>query len=367
MRFPPGGGEGYNIAITTATIDRATPAAPAATATRYVLGPVTDALLLGPGATLLVTGVVLALAGAGATGTVALVTLALNLVFVGPHYAATWERAYSSRDIIRDHPVVTLVVPPVLAAAAFLAVRHPATFGLAYFGTYVLWAGYHYSGQSRGLLMLYPLRQGARFDVTEKRLFCLPLYVSWILSVLGLFRLTGSARNPAYEAVRQAWHGPPLPAWVTIAGLAALAASFAGVAVVARRRRARGVPVPWPSYAVLSAQVAWFTAGLFNPFFNITLVPIFHSMQYLALTSWHTCHGRGEAGPRRFALYAVVTLALGFFINPGLFAFFGHGRAPGDVFVITAAVATFVNLHHFLLDGRIWRLRERRVVQSMVG
>ena len=332
-----------------------------------MLGPVTDALLLGPGATLLVSGLVLALAGAGATATVTLVTLALNLVFVGPHYAATWQRAYSSRDIIRDHPIVTLVVPPLLAAAAYLAVRYSGTFGLVYFGTYVLWSGYHYSGQSRGLLMLYPLRAGARFDVAEKRLFCLSLYVSWILSVLGLFRLSGSARNPAYEAVRQAWHGPPLPAWATVAGLAALAVSFAGVAVVARRRRARGAPLPWPSYAVLSAQVMWFTAGLFNPFFNITLVPIFHSMQYLALTSWHACHGRGEAGPRRFAGYAVLTLAIGFVINPGLFALFGHGRSPGDVFVITAAVASFVNLHHFLLDGRIWRLRERRVVQSMVG
>ena len=88
-----------------------------------MLGPVTDALLLGPGATLLVSGLVLALAGAGATATVTLVTLALNLVFVGPHYAATWQRAYSSRDIIRDHPIVTLVVPPLLAAAAYLAVR----------------------------------------------------------------------------------------------------------------------------------------------------------------------------------------------------------------------------------------------------
>ena len=204
-----------------------------------MLGPVTDALLLGPGATLLVSGLVLALAGAGATATVTLVTLALNLVFVGPHYAATWQRAYSSRDIIRDHPIVTLVVPPLLAAAAYLAVRYSGTFGLVYFGTYVLWSGYHYSGQSRGLLMLYPLRAGARFDVAEKRLFCLPLYVSWILSVLGLFRLSGSARNPAYEAVRQAWHGPPLPAWATVAGLAALAVSFAGVAVVARRCRGR--------------------------------------------------------------------------------------------------------------------------------
>jgi len=321
--------------------------------------------VLGPGATLLVTAVVLALDGAGATGAVTSVTLALTLVFVGPHYAATWERAYTSRDIIRAHPWVTLAVPPLLAAGAIAAVRWPSTFGLVFFGTYVVWAGYHYSGQSLGLLMLYPLRQGARLNPTEKRLFALPLYTSWILSVLGLFRLSSSARNPAYEAVRDAWHGPPLPGWVTTIGLAALAASLAGVVVVARRRRARGVPVPWPSYAVLSSQVIWFTVGLFHPLFNITLVPTFHSLQYLAITSWHACHGRGDAGPRRFAGYVGVTLLLGLIINPGLFALFGHGHAKADTLTITAAIATFVNLHHFLLDGRIWRLRDKRVAQVM--
>jgi hypothetical protein len=30
-------------------------------------------------------------------------------------------------------------------------------------------------------------------------------------------------------------------------------------------------------------------------------------------------------------------------------------------------VISFINLHHFLLDGRIWRLRERPVVQSMLA
>jgi hypothetical protein len=316
---------------------------------------------------LLVTGIVLALGGLGAGAAVAPLALALNLIFVGPHYAATWERAYTSREVMRAHPIVTLVVPVALGAAAFAAVHYQGKFALAYFGLYVVWSGYHYSGQSLGLLMLYPLRQGARLGPTEKRLMSLPLYVSWILSVLGLFRLSGTARNPAYEAVRRAWSGPPLPNWATAVGLLALAASFAGVVLVAHARRRRGQPLPWPSFAVLSAQVLWFTAGLFHPFFNITLVPIFHSLQYLTLTSWHACHGRGAAGPRRFAGYAVITLLVGLVINPGLFVLFGHGRSPGDTLLVSAAVISFVNLHHFLLDGRIWRMRERRVVQSMVG
>ncbi len=308
----------------------------------------------------------LALNAAGAPAVAALLTVTLTIALVGPHYAATYRRAYTSRDIVRAHPWVTLAVPLALGTLAALAVRHPGTVGVGFFGLYVLWSGYHYSGQSLGLFMIYPLRQGARLSVVEKRLCALPLYVSWILSVLGLFRLSGAPRNAAYRLVREAWHGPPLPVWATIAGLTVLAASFSGLAVVATRRRARGVPLPWPSYAVLSAQVLWFTIGLFNPFFNITLVPIFHGLQYLALTGWHACHGQGAVGPRRFAGFALVVLLLGLGISPGLFFLFGSSPTAGGL-VIAAAVISFVNLHHFLLDGRIWRMRERKVVQSMVG
>lgn len=296
-----------------------------------------------------------------------MLTVSLGLLFVGPHYAATYRRAYTSLAIVRAHPWVTLAAPPILIAAAIAAIRHPTTVGVAYFALYVGWSGYHYSGQSLGLAMLYPLRQGVRLDPKEKRLLSLPLYVSWILSVLGLFRLSTGVRNPAYEAVRRAYLGPPLPGWVPTLGLAVLALSLVGVAVVAQSRRRRGVPLPWPTTAVLSAQILWFTIGLYQPFFNITLVPVFHALQYLGLTSWHACHGKGERGSRRFAGYALVVLVLGLVINPGLFKIFGQAGGAAQALVATAAITTFVNLHHFLLDGRIWRLRERPLVHSMIA
>ena len=59
------------------------------------------------------------------------------------------------------------------------------------------------------------------------------------------------------------------------------------------QRRARGVPLPWPTYAVLSAQILWFTIALYHPLFNITMVPMFHGLQYLALTSWHATREPG--------------------------------------------------------------------------
>ncbi|MEA2699887.1 MAG: hypothetical protein QOI66_4158 [Myxococcales bacterium] len=332
------------------------------------MSPAWDFLLLGPGVTLLVSAAFLILMATAHDASAALLATSLSILVVGPHYAATYRRAYTSRAIIRAHPLVTIVAPLILAAAALAALRFPTTVAPVYFLIYVVWSGYHYSGQSLGLAMIYPLRQGARLAADEKRLLAAPLHVSWLLSLLGLLRASGSVRNPAYQIVRGTFFGFSLPAWGLAAGVAALAASFSAVAILAVRRRRRNLPLPWPTYAVVATQILWFGWALFNPFFNIMLVPVFHGLQYLALTSWHNAKERrtltAATGPRAFAVYALTVLLLGIVINPGLFAL--AGGLLGDAAIISATVITFVNLHHFLLDGRIWRMRESKVVQSFV-
>lgn len=334
-----------------------------------MISPAWDFLLLGPGATLLVSAAFLALSAAGLTAPAALLATSLSLAVVGPHYAATYRRAYTSRAIVAAHPLVTIAVPLALAAVALAALRFPSTVAPIYFAVYVVWSGYHYSGQSLGVAMIYPLRQGARLAPDEKRLLALPLHVSWLLSLLGLLRLDVEARNPAYGIVQRSFLSSfALPTWALAAGVAALLASFSAVAIVAVRRRRRGVPLPWPTVAVLLAQTLWFGGALYSPFFNIALVPIFHGLQYLALTSWHNLKERralgSPIGPRAFAVYVMTVLLLGFVINPGLFA--AAGSWVGDAAVVSATVITFVNLHHFLLDGRIWRMREATVRKSFV-
>src|SRR5262249_15592160 len=159
----------------------------------------------------------------------------------------------------------------------------------------------------------------------------------------------------AYEIVRDTFAPAGVPAWAVAGLVLPLLASLAGVAVVARERRRRGQPLPRACYGVIAAQLIWFGGGLFFPFFSVRLVPIFRALQYLALTSWH--HARGEpSSPSRslvsFAGYVVVVLLLGLVINPGLLILFvpsGAQAATG-----AAAVISAINLHHFLLDGRIW-------------
>src|SRR5450432_2612207 len=110
-----------------------------------LLGAAWDFLFLGPGATLIVTAVLGAL-WVGGHGTAA-ASLAANLVLLslGPHYAATYRRAYGSLDIVRAHSFVTLVAPVLLVAGAVAAVESPHGFGPCYFLAYVAWSGFHYS------------------------------------------------------------------------------------------------------------------------------------------------------------------------------------------------------------------------------
>jgi hypothetical protein len=57
-------------------------------------------------------------------------------------------------------------------------------------------------------------------------------------------------------------------------------------------------------------------------------------------------------------------LILGLVINPGLLVLFAPGAGATSGPVIAAAVISAINLHHFLMDGRIWRMRERRNAQA---
>jgi hypothetical protein len=332
-----------------------------------ILGAGWDFLLLGPGATLGVSAVYLALLALGLPGAAALLATVLSLGVLGPHYAATYRRAYSSMEIVRAHPIVTLVVPLVLIAGAAAALASPTGFGPFYFLAYVAWSGYHYSGQSLGIAMLYPLRQRARLDAREKRLLGLPLYTSWLVSLVGLMGAGAAARNPAYEIVRTTFAPVSLPRWALMLALLPLLGSFMGVALVERGRRLRGQPLPRAVYGVIFAQVIWFAWGMFYPFFNVVLVPVFHSVQYLALTGWHFTKGERARGLAAFGTYVAVVLVLGLVINPGLLAIFVPSGASSRAGVAAAAVISAVNLHHFLMDGRIWRTRERRIAQSFAG
>jgi hypothetical protein len=325
-----------------------------------ILGRWPDFLLFGAGGTLLIF-LLLRFSTQVLPGvTVAQWALVLSLAIVAPHYAATYRRAYGTREIFLQHWPVTLVAPLALLVPAVASVRAPATVAPWFLLAYVIWSGYHYSGQSLGIAMLYPLRQGKRLQPDEKRLLSLPLYASWLLSLAGVFQATNPGRNNAFAYVHDAFPRVHLGTGWLLAMGAVLLASLAGPLVVAVRRHRAGYPLPAQVYMVLGAQVLWFAWGLVDPFFAALTVPVLHSLQYLALTTWHHLRARPSRG--QLAVYAVTLSVIGAVTNEVLPRVLG--AAGVSALVLGPVVASYMNLHHFMLDGRIWKLRDARVARS---
>ena len=134
-------------------------------------------------------------------------------------------------------------------------------------------------------------------------------------------------------------------------------------------RRASG-PLPIISALMLIANAAWWC---FLPYDAFVWATIFHGIQYLGIvTIFHVKDQMARPGNRRGWLYHVATfygmsLVMGyglFSCLPWGFNMAGFGMAES----ILLCVAVIINIHHFIVDAYIWRLkkgdRNREIVES---
>ncbi|MEO8078678.1 MAG: hypothetical protein ABI818_20305, partial [Acidobacteriota bacterium] len=97
------------------------------------------------------------------------------------------------------------------------------------------------------------------------------------------------------------------------------------------------------------------------------VLAVMHSAQYLWITSYYA-RREAEAAPggrwRPWA-YAATLVAGGialFIPGPWIASYLFRADFTRSVLIFTAVV----NLHHFILDGAIWKLRDRRVAAALV-
>jgi hypothetical protein len=131
-----------------------------------------------------------------------------------------------------------------------------------------------------------------------------------------------------------------------------------------------------PTFLIAVTQALWFTVpmllrGLGPPpawlgANSYVLIAVGHAVQYLWITAYYA--RTSEAGARSHASFFLRTLLAGsaLWLLPGLvFGPGALGRFPWDagLSIVTAAV---INLHHFVLDGVIWKLREPTVSKVLI-
>jgi hypothetical protein len=348
----------------------------------WLFGPVPD-LLLGCG--LLYWALFVAFVFAGAeirTMQAHYVFPALVLLLSGPHYGATLVRVYEQRTE-RQRYAIFSVWATALVAVAFLAGLYNPVVASAMATLYLTWSPWHYTGQNYGIGVMFLRRRGVEVTPGVKRW----LYASFVLSYAMTFFLIHAGRGEATvvpqtgAAVRFVPFG--FPPWVTNPALLGLGvaylAAFAVFALAMLRQRA------WvaagPTAALVVTQALWFLiplgfehVGWLKSIEPLNLdqrehyalwVVLGHAVQYLWVTTYYA---RASADWRGYSSYFGRVLAAGTAVWTLPYLLFGPGRlgrlsVDGGLLLLVAAA---VNIHHFILDGAIWKLRNMRIANVLL-
>ncbi|PYM44241.1 MAG: hypothetical protein DME16_21250 [Candidatus Rokuibacteriota bacterium] len=216
------------------------------------------------------------------------------------HFAASTVRLYTKPDAVRTWPFLTLAFPVVTIAvvSAVVALGEPA--GRYFFALYFLWSPFHYSAQAFGLSVMYAYRSGTTLAPMDRTL------IRWTCLL------------PFFWTLLQPQGG---------LGLVLPAGFFAG----------------FP----LRAALSWAT--------------VFHGLQYLAIVLVFHIKDQERLGVSAHgwlyhaACFYGTCLVLGFvlFQNwPQLYWLAGY-----DIGRATLLVVAVINIHHFIVDAFIWKLR----------
>jgi tetratricopeptide (TPR) repeat protein len=303
----------------------------------------------------------------------------LALLVNGPHYGATIVRAYEAREDRRKY-FVFVVYLTLAIAALFAASSRSLWLASALLTLYATWTPWHFSGQNYGLALMFLRRRGISVDPLTKRLF----YASFVLSAGTAILAIHSgykefvfspntlrvANTPNIFALKPpAVLAVPLKTALVLAYLACL-----GAAAWRLRQRARLRDLGPASLLVLS-QALWFTVPAVllqgrgvraeTLVFSAIWVNAAHSLQYLWVTAYYARSSQAQDSAKRFLLKALlagtaVATLPGLIMAPNLL-----GTVPWDV-GLAATFFAVVNLHHFILDGAIWKLRDGRVARVLL-
>ena len=329
----------------------------------WLVGPWIDGLLVG-GASIAAYAVILALNPPSGVGMLGVVTAYLVFLSNGAHFSATVHRLYGSPDRIRQYPWTALLVPLPIAAATWLSLGRPDEFAPYFAKLYLLWSPYHYSGQTVGITRLYARRAGVVLEDWELK--ALTGFVFGIF-VAATARMESGLGWQSFLGMRVPSLGVPVGfAWAAEAVMALFGLAF--VFGVARRIRAGGgAAALWPLLLPAAAQFVWFIPGSRLPAFT-DFVPFFHGAQYL-LIAWYARMQEedpsGRARLRETARWAAINTAG----NYGLFIAFPHllAAASGRPLTLTLPIAfAAVQIHHFFVDGVIWKLRDKKVAAPLL-
>lgn len=308
----------------------------------------------------------------------------LTLVLGTPHYGATLLRVYARGEDRRRYALFA-VWATALMAVGFVVGLHRAAVGSLLITLYFTWSPWHYSGQNYGIGVLFLRKRGVPIPPAAKRMLYGTFVLSYVLVFLS-FHGQGSAVHqvPAsFQGTIYSFYSLGIPDVVrdplaVAAGSAYLVCLVGAGWMLTRRARLRDLG---PTAALVGMQALWFLApaaaawwrglGDLDPFtasyrpYAFLWVASGHFVQYLWISTYYSAAREGWGGRARYLGKALVAGTALWTLPTLLFAPGALGTLPYDLGLGLLA-ASVVNLHHFVLDGVIWKLRDGPVARVLL-
>lgn len=294
--------------------------------------------------------------------------LPLSMALNWPHFLASYHILYTTPGAVRRHPYAAVVVPAALAAYAAAAVilygRWPWLLR-GFHAASSVYLAWHYAGQTWGTMAAFAHVEDMRVERAARGLIranlnvLLAWHAWWAAGVL--VPVVGSAR---FEAVYQ-----------TLSAAAVLSALLgaAGLALLARSagRLPPRVFLPW---VVLHAGYA-FLYRFPGQAYWMQVIQLAHAAQYLPFPLRVQANRDARAGrPVSKWRPAFHYLAL---VAGGFVAFYALPEAanklagaagllqPEKTGLAGLAVLDLLVIHHYFVDGCIWRLGDPEVRKDL--
>ena len=298
---------------------------------------------------------------------------ALALFFNYPHYMATIYRAYHRTEDFNKYRIFTVHTTALIFLTLLLS--HSWLKLLPWiFTIYITWSPWHYSGQNYGLFMMFARRAGANPDKGARQALYGAFVASYLMLFLGFH--TGHSTDPLFVSLG-------IPATVSrweqmVLGAGFVALSAYGLVKLSRQTGWRRL---LPSLTLFSSQVLWFLLPAAIALLRRLEIPqtryssgalaVMHSAQYLWITSYYARReasgdeAKAERNWRPLAYFGVLIVGgIALFVpGPWLASRVLHHDFSASFLIFTS----LVNIHHFILDGAIWKLRDGRIAALLLN
>ncbi|MEM9157911.1 MAG: tetratricopeptide repeat protein [Verrucomicrobiota bacterium] len=296
----------------------------------------------------------------------------LSVFCNNPHYMATLHRAYGGKKEFNKYKVFSIYLTSLIAIAGASAHLAPA-LALWLVTIYLIWSPRHYTGQNFGIALTLSRRAGLTPSKDARNLLYLSYIGSYLVWVADIFETApvGSFAIPLEI--------PPLAALsLRLVGYCLFLTAGAFAFALLHRQSKSLSQLLAPAllhfsqflWFMLPSLVTFFT-GAEKPsiYFSAGALAFMHCAQYLWITSYFAKKKAETATPPQkwsflsyFSILAVGGIAL-FTPGPWLVSIiFQH-----DLFQSALIFTALVNIHHFMLDGAIWKLRDNRISRIFFG